>query len=363
MNRELLEQLSRITEEEQRILQGQTAVDRSLYYHTKAAAKGAAAGEKREESNTAGTVGKASGTEPETGAEADAEIDSSVVLTGGRQIDIRPHVRFVHFPRHTHNFIEFVYMCQGSTTHFIDGSRIVLEEGDLLFLNQHAVQEILPAGRKDIAVNFMIRPSFFDSSLRLLAGEESPLRDFIVGCLTGSGHGGNYLYFRTADILPVQNLMETLIWTMLHDVSNRRTLSQTGMGLLFLYLMNYTDAIRTPERSSEQQLMIRLLSYIESDYRTAALGQFAEENKIGLSTLSRLVREQTGRSFRALLQEKRLAQACFLLTGTALSVDEISAAVGYENTSFFHRLFRREYGMTPRAYRMQQHPVNSAAGC
>ncbi|WP_130838222.1 AraC family transcriptional regulator [Lachnoclostridium sp. Marseille-P6806] len=321
MNRDLLNRLSRITEEERKILQGKTEVDRTLYYRADSA-----------------------------GA-SENEIDSSIVLANGRQIDIRPHVRFLHFPKHTHNFIEFVYMCRGATTHIIDGSRIILKEGDLLFLNRHAVQEILPAGRHDIAVNFMIRPSFFDSSLRMIAREESPLRDFIIGCLTDTDRGGNYLYFRVAENLPVQNLMENLIWTMLNDVPNRRTLSQTGMGLLFLYLMNCAGEIRTPEASYEQQLIIRLLSYIETEYREASLSGFAAENRMDLSSLSRLVRAETGSTFRLLLQEKRLSQACFLLRNTMLSVDEISAAVGYENTSFFHRLFRRNYGMSPREYR------------
>ena len=67
------------------------------------------------------------------------------VFYDGKLIDMRPHVRFIHFPLHTHNYVEFIYMCQGETTHIIDGQRIVLKEGDLLFMNQHARQEILPA--------------------------------------------------------------------------------------------------------------------------------------------------------------------------------------------------------------------------
>ena len=41
---------------------------------------------------------------------------------------------------------------------------MVLQEGDLLFLNQNAVQEILPAGKDDIAVNFIVLPEFFDTA-------------------------------------------------------------------------------------------------------------------------------------------------------------------------------------------------------
>ena len=322
MNQKLLEILQPITPEEEAILNGSPTIDRTLYYH------------------------------PDK--KSSREIDSAQVLKNGKLIDLRPHVRFVHFPAHTHNFVEFIYMCQGSTTHQVDGQKIVLAEGDLLFLNQHATQEILPAGEKDIAVNFMILPQFFDTAFRMLGREDSALRDFLISCLTDVNKGGNYLYFQVAEILPIQNLIENLIWTMLGNEPNRRTLAQNTMGLLFLNLVNHTDCLRFPGQSYEEDLMIRLLRYIDTEYKSASLSFFAGENKREISQLSRLISRTTGHSFSQLLQEKRLSQACFLLKNTSLSVDDISAAVGYENTSFFHRLFLREMGISPRRYRQQE---------
>ena len=126
MNEQLLEKLGRITDEEKAILEQGSGIDRELYYSR----------------------------------EGSTEIDSSKVLENCRQIDIRPHTRFIHFPKHTHNYVELIYMAKGTTTHIIDGEKLVLGQGDLLFLNQHATQEILPAGESDLAVNFMILPSF-----------------------------------------------------------------------------------------------------------------------------------------------------------------------------------------------------------
>ena len=57
-------------------------------------------------------------------------IDSKRLLQKGKLIQVRPHTRFVHFPQHTHNYIEVIYMCQGSTTHILNGSEVVLEEGE-----------------------------------------------------------------------------------------------------------------------------------------------------------------------------------------------------------------------------------------
>ena len=64
-------------------------------------------------------------------------MDSEKLLKKGKLIQVRPHTRFVNFPKHRHNYVEVIYMCQGTTTHILNGSRVVLEEGDLLFLNQN----------------------------------------------------------------------------------------------------------------------------------------------------------------------------------------------------------------------------------
>lgn len=326
MNQQLLKRLSAITPEEREILEGRDSIDRSLYYRADQSANAK--------------------NRPD-------EIDAALVLTNGKLIDMRPHTRFVHFPLHTHNYVEFVYMCQGSAVHIIDGNRIVLKEGDLLFMNQHARQEILPAGENDIAVNFMIMPHFFDLVLRNLENESGALRDFLISCLTDRDMGGNYLYFDAADIIPVQNLMENMIWIMLNEPQNRRTLSQNTISLLFLTLIDQASHLHVSGNSYEQRLMLHLFNYIDTQYQDASLSEFAEEQGEDIYTLSRFIKKKTGRTFKDLLVEKRLRQAEYLLCNTALPIADIAHSVGYENTSYFHRVFRDTYGMSPRDLRVQ----------
>lgn len=320
MNREIIDRLSEITKEEQDILAGQGEIDRRLYMENK------------------GMV-----------------IDSKKLLDSGKLIRIRPHTRFVHFPAHTHNYIEVIYMCRGQLTHIIDGTTIVLKEGELLFLNQHAVQEILPAGKDDIAVNFIILPGFFDIAFQMMGEEENLLRNFIVGCLCDDTSYHKFLYFQVADVLPVQNLIENMVWTLLNKQLYKRSINQTTMGLLLLHLMHYTERIQMnsdSEEAFEQQIAMQVLGYIEEHYREASLTELSEWMGYDIYWLSRMIRRITGRTYKELLQVKRLNQAAFLLQNTNLSVANVCAAVGYDNTSYFHRIFKEYYGITPRDYRM-----------
>lgn len=317
MTKELLDELRKITPEEQRLLSGEAEIEKEIYMS----------------------------------AESD-KIDAKKLLETGKMIQVRTHTRFVHFPKHTHNYIEVIYMCEGSTHHVINGTDIILQQGELLFLNQNAKQEIYPAGENDIAVNFIILPEFFDYSLVMMGEENNLLREFVVNCLRGENGASAYMHFRVTDVLPVQNLIENLIWTILHQQTNKRSINQATMGLLFLQLMNYMDRMELNEENREQKLMIEVLGYIESNYREGELSELANMMHYDLYWLSKEIKKLSGKNYTDLVQEKRLKQAAYLLEHTAMSVMDVGLAVGYDNLSYFHRIFQKKYGMTPRKYRV-----------
>ena len=66
------------------------------------------------------------------------------------------------------------------------------------------------------------------------------------------------------------------------------------------------------------------------------------------------VRAETGRTYKELLQKHRLELAARLLRRSDMTIQQIIAQVGYENTSYFYRLFRAHYGQSPREYRLSK---------
>ena len=97
-----------------------------------------------------------------------------------------------------------------------------------------------------------------------------------------------------------------------------------------------------------------MLRYIEENYRTGTLTEIADQLHYDLCWFSREIKRSTGKTFKELLQEKRLTQAAYLLKHTTLHVDEVGDAVGYSNLSYFHRIFQKKYGFTPKKYRDSQ---------
>ena len=272
MQQALLDQLRKITEEERKILDGEAEVDRDLY-----------------------TSGR------------DFTVDSRKMLKEGRLIAVRTHTRFVYFPAHRHNFVEVLYVCEGSLTNIIDGKNVIVNKGELLFLNQFTKHEILKAGQNDIAINFMVLPEFFDVIYSLVNGEE-----------------------------------------------NRERINQTTMGLIFMYLIESVQYVemRLPNQY-ENMISMTTLDYIEQKYRTATLTELCGRLHLPMHVLSKMIKKSTGFNFKELLQRKRLNKAVELMCETDLPVSDIIAAVGYENNSYFHRVFKEHYHMTPRAFRVK----------
>ena len=316
MHPELIKELSVITEEEQKILDGKDGIDPHLYTEKK-----------------------------------ELIVDCEKLLKKGKLIQVRPHTRFVRFPKHRHNYVEVIYMCQGSTTHIVDGDEVVLEEGDLLFLNQNAVQEILPAREEDIAVNFIILPEFFNMAFSMMGEEENMLKEFLVGTLCGKNEMTSYLYFHVADILPIQNLVENMVWTIFYDLSNKRSCNQITMGLLLLMLLNHMDKMETGSSRFDKELTGVVLSYVEEHYKNGSLSELEEMLGYDVYWLSREIKKRTGKTYKELLQAKRMNQALYLLNSSTLPILDIIESVGYDNTSYFYRKFKEKYGMSPKEYR------------
>ena len=317
MDRKLLQQLSVVTAEEQDILDGRSDIDRALYMQGQ-----------------------------------DNTVNGKKLLAAGKLITLRPHTRFIHFPEHAHDYVEVVYMCEGCTTHIVNGKKIVLEQGDLLFLGQSATHEVCKAGEGDVAVNLIVLPDFFASTLALIGDEETPLRKFLVDCLCGQNTGPGFLHFHVSQVTPVQNLVENLLCILLWETPNKRKMSQMTMALLFMQLTGHTETLLNGDQ--EDAAVLRVLRYIETDYVDGSFGELAQQLHYDPSWLSREIKRKTGKTYTQLVQEKRLAQAAFLLKNTDRNIADIAISVGYENISYFHRIFADAYGKSPRHYRMQE---------
>ena len=94
-------------------------------------------------------------------------------------------------------------------------------------------------------------------------------------------------------------------------------------------------------------------NFIERRYReNVALADLAAELRVNANYLSGVLRRANNFSFRHMLTERRLREACeWLKYKPGCSIAAIAFQCGFQDQNYFSTAFRRQYGISPRMYR------------
>lgn len=131
-------------------------------------------------------------------------------------------------------------------------------------------------------------------------------------------------------------------------------------------LESYSDLLSTSEKIIEKicanmissvykgnsPIIINALKFINSRFKEKiGLHEIEDELHVNPSYFSTLFKQEMGQTFVNYLNSTRIKYACSLLTQTNLSVLDISLASGFEDQSYFTKVFNKEIGKTPKQYR------------
>jgi len=258
------------------------------------------------------------------------------------------HNRFAANILHGHEFVEMMYVINGEITHEIDGKEIKMNAGDIIIMNKYVKHKVSVAYEKDLAVNFIFLPEFFNEVLKFSSGCKNKLiLDFLVNILQDDKRA-QYMIFETKGNVAVENLLEILMLPFIEKGTFIEE-AQMLMALIFKYLVD--DYNLMSDKHSNEIMGELILSYINNNYKSASLEDLARQLNKPFSTLSRNIKELTGCKFNELVKRKRFQQAAILLVETDMSVMEIMNSVGYENSSYFYNEFKERYGLSPKDYR------------
>ncbi|MCQ2982976.1 MAG: AraC family transcriptional regulator [Treponemataceae bacterium] len=165
----------------------------------------------------------------------------------------------------------------------------------------------------------------------------------------------NYTRYAIAgglDIETAYQLSDTYIQTMekMADVNGIILLNNTAV---FDFTQRVADA-GIPQGLSGD--IFRCVQYI-ANHSTEGLSveELAEELTLNRSTLSKKFQREMGISISGYIMKRKLEEARNLLTYTDKTCSEISAFLYFSSQAYFQNVFKKQYGITPREYRMQHH--------
>jgi AraC-like DNA-binding protein len=224
--------------------------------------------------------------------------------------------------------------------------------GDLFFLNRgiHYVED-MPSGKRPFEqILFFYTPDDMGrilASLNVGYGVDTGIRHYCSACnarefvvaegwdsvrhffngVKGELEDGFFVRDATAEIITLSKLVY-------HIISHAE-------GCMRTKILSSTDP--------EKELMERLISeYVFSDI---SLEEFATKNNRSLTSFKKKFKEYFNQTPHRWVIRQRLMHARLQIIQTSRPIVQIGRECRFPNTSHFIKLFREEYGLTPREYR------------
>jgi AraC family transcriptional activator of pobA len=130
-----------------------------------------------------------------------------------------------------------------------------------------------------------------------------------------------------------------------------RGLSSVLLGWVSRHLQTQRVQIR---KQADPELIQRFKDLIEDHYLAHwRVNDYAKALSISPTHLSRLSRTATGNSALRLIEARLMREARRNLAYTSLSISNIAYALGYNDPAYFSRVFARDAGLSPKAFRQQ----------
>lgn len=246
---------------------------------------------------------------------------------------------------HGHEFLELVYVMDGSAMHQLGAGSHPLTAGDYLIIERGSVHRYTELHNFTI-VNCLFMPEFVDRALS--------------NCPTLS-----VLFFQELHQLGFHNKLADQVF---HDSSGSIRLLVESMEAEYLQRqVGWQEMLRCrlveilvcTERVAENTLARRqhpavaaMVEYVH-DHCAEPLSLSALSKRLGYTSqyLCSLFHRETGMTLRAYLQHLRMERSCHLLLNTDARISQIAQAVGYSDQKHFNQLFRRHTGFSPREFR------------
>lgn len=243
--------------------------------------------------------------------------------------------RYVELPDREHDYVECVYVAEGTLEHRINEVWHTCEKGSFCYIPlgaKHAVR----LNEDSLCFVIDIVPEVFQ---RLHLPNDA-IQLFPM------------LYPSEGD-----ETVRELVLQMWEHQSRDHVLYAGVVYHLFFALAHYiVQKYRYEIRNLSYGVFSNPVSYellhsITESYRTITLKQLAEEFHFSVPYLSSLIHKEFGMTFSALLRKYRLDKASEMLRETTKKVEDIGKAVGFGESAQFIRAFKKEYQLTPAQYR------------
>lgn len=257
---------------------------------------------------------------------------------------------FIQVPPHWHEEVELIVIKKGQGIVSVDFHSKIVSAGDIVLVRPGQLHAI----RQNAFCEMEYENIIFKISLLVSDSQEFCAKEFLLPLFQGESASDTFLTPSCpshSDMLCCINRIDELCDT------RPRGYQLAVKGCLFQFFFSLLanekkgdPASKVKTKSLEKLKMT--LKYVEEHYPEAIrIDDVAALTFYSKSHFMKFFKEHMGMGFIEYLNDYRLTMAARMLVTETLPVLEIAADSGFENLSYFNRLFKRKYGQTPGEYR------------
>jgi AraC-like DNA-binding protein/mannose-6-phosphate isomerase-like protein (cupin superfamily) len=252
---------------------------------------------------------------------------------------------------HSHDFCELVIVTRGSAMHMLEGRPFPVTAGDVFLLQGRQRHYFYNRENLDL-INIMYDPEKMtlpESELRRMPGYCAMF--MLEPTFRRQHRFASRLHLKRVPLAHVEQLSEV----MERECARERDGREVALRAKLLELMVYLSRAYTTADTTEAHALLRVgnvIGALENDItRDWKLDDMLPIAHMSRSNLMRVFRRATGQPPIEYLIRLRIQRAMELLRSTMLPVTEIAMQVGFNDSNYFTRCFRKAAGQSPRQYR------------
>jgi AraC-like DNA-binding protein len=152
--------------------------------------------------------------------------------------------------------------------------------------------------------------------------------------------------------------VDTLMAGMLEEYSFKRDgyleTIKASLDIFFIQMARLVEASETIKSKNfySQQKLDELLSLVETNLaEKKKVSDYAKMMHLSGFQLNSLTKQFLGKNCSAVINDQMILESKRLLLATTSTINEIAFNLGYEDVSYFIRIFKKLTGLTPQAFR------------
>ena len=259
-----------------------------------------------------------------------------------------------HF--HYHDFYEINYLYRGGVKNILQDTTIQQGCNQILLMNPYAYHDPKISDPDTLLFNILIRKEFSAEILSGYSPGNSNLINLFLDNSLGMGPLNPYLLF---DNTPQINfiLQQMILEYYQGQQYSQQVLYAKLIELWSLFARQQTEKFAQNEHNIPEDVT-KILSYLCTHYATTNLSETAKQFGYSSNYLSQYLQRYTGYCYSDLIYNLKMQNATSYLIHSNFSLEEISERLGYSDVNYFRKIFKKKFGISPRAYR-NQHKSNA----